>query len=227
MEPPPRSQENMTISTEDFSDEPFLEDDAEVAAKAAKSRELGAFCLGGHRAADEYRADLFVPSPATDTAFAAVKSFDSAKDNLFLCGPTGSGKSHLAAIAARRSFARPGIDWSNRVRTITPMELSRLLRSCDGATAEDSVLRGLIGREVLVLEDLGVSKDTEFLVSAIYEVINGRYQNSAGGLIVTSNLKLGELAAKLGDDRVSSRLAQMCKIFNFSGVRDYRLPEKK
>jgi DNA replication protein DnaC len=213
----------MTISTEDMSDEPFLEDEAEVQAKAAKARELGAFCLGGHRAADEYRAERFIPSSINAAAFEATKSFDCVKENLFFCGSTGTGKSHLAAIAARRSFLRPGIDWSNRVRTLTPMELSRQLRSCDGAGAEDAVIRSMVSREVLVLEDLGVSKDTEFLVSAIYEVINGRYQNSSGGLIVTSNLTLGELAQKMGDDRVSSRLAQMCKIFNLRGEKDHRI----
>lgn len=183
--------------------------------------------MGGFRAADEYKAEMFNPSPATSAAFAAAQAFDATKHNLYLCGPTGSGKSHLATVAARRSFARAGADWANRVRTVTPMGISRMLRACDNASLEDRVLCELADREVLVIEDLGVEKDTEFLLSAVYEVVNGRYQRYAGGLIVTSNLSLGELANKFGDDRVSSRLAQMCAVFNLTGEKDHRIPVKK
>lgn len=220
MEPQPQSQEN-TITLDEEADA------LEAKAKAKWAREIGAKCLGGFRAADDYRAARFIPSKVTTPAFDAATSFDAATENLYLFGPTGSGKSHLAVIAARRSFERPGSDWPNRVRTLTPMEISRAVRACDGAAQEDRALEDIINRKVLVLEDIGVAKDTEFLVSIIYEIINRRYQNNAGGLIVTSNLGLGELAAKLGDDRVSSRLVQMCRVFNLAAESDHRMPARK
>lgn len=214
------SPENMITSAEEQEHERAEKRRAEAA------RLKGAYSLGGLKAADEFRADLFVPSLVTDEAFRAAAAFDAARDSLYIFGPTGSGKSHLAAIAARRSFLRPGADWVNRVCTVTPMKLSRVLRGCDSAAAEEKAFAELLGREVLVIDDLGVEKDTEFLVSAIYEVVNLWYQNRGGGLIVTSNLSLGDLAMKLGDDRVSSRLAEMCRVFNLTGEKDHRLPKK-
>lgn len=207
-EVPPLFQENTTT----------LEDKVKARELLAMSiaREHGAKSLGGYRAADDYRAERFFPSVATAGAFAATQSFDSVKDNLYLCGPTGSGKSHLAAVAARRSFIRIGPEWMDRVRTYTPMQISRLMRSCSDAQIEQKEINNFIGIETLVLEDLGAQKDTEFIVSILYEIINGRYQNSLGGLIVTSNLTLGDLAQKMGDDRIPSRLSQMCAIFNLA-----------
>lgn len=222
----PQSPASSTPSADDAQ---FWKDRAERENRAAqeRARERGAYCLGGFRAADDYRAEKFVSSPVTAAAFAAAQAFDSRKDNLYLCGPTGSGKSHLAAVAARRAFLRPGPDWAERVRTVTPMEISRELRACEGAAQEEREFQGWINQEVLVIDDLGVAKDTEFLLSALYEIVNGRYQYARAGLIVTSNLNLDELSAKLGDDRIASRLIQMCRVFNLAGAADYRVPPRK
>jgi DNA replication protein DnaC len=51
------------------------------------------------------------------------------------------------------------------------------------------------------------------------------YMNMKGGLLVSSNLSLGELAERVGDDRLSSRLAQMCRgnVFSLAGEKDWRV----
>lgn len=220
-EAPPLSPESTTTSAE------TAEEASARAQEQKRSRDLGALCLGGYRAADQYRAERFEVSAPTSAAYEAASTFDARQGNLYLFGPCGSGKSHLAIVAARRSFARPGVDWPNRVRSLTPMALSRGLRACPDAAREEEYLRDLIRREALVLEDLGVGKDTDFSVATLYELINGRYQNNPTGLVVTSNLALGELAEKLGDDRVASRLAQMCRVVSLRGVPDRRIPAKR
>ena len=196
----------------------------ERAKRDARSR--GVLSLGGFRAADDFRAERFTPNERTAAAFEAVQAFNRDTENLYLHGPTGTGKSHLAAVAARKSFTES--NWSEAVRTVTPMEISREMRSCADAAHETEIIRGHINRRVLVIEDIGVAKDTEFLQSVMYEIINGRYQDEVrGGLIVTSNLSLTDLARKLGDDRVPSRLAQMCRVFSLVGVPDHRVPARK
>ncbi len=200
-------------------------EEAELAKRAAKEREYAAECVGGFRALDEFKAENFIPSAVTAAAFEAAKGFDTSVDGLYLHGSTGSGKSHLATVAARKTFNLP--NWRGQIITTTPMEISRRLRACDGGAAEEEAIQDIINCKTLVIEDIGVAKDTEFLISTMYEIINGRYQRYAGGLIVTSNLSLSELARKLNDDRVSSRISQMCKIFNFAGERDHRPPQRK
>lgn len=180
--------------------------------------------LGGIRAYDQYRSEKFKPDSKTSSAFEAANSFDYTKENLYFCGPTGSGKSHLATVAARRVFESR--QWWDSVSTISQMEISRRLRGCANAMSEQEVIEFYASRPVLVIEDLGVAKDTEFLLSTVYEIINSRYQDKPTGLIVTSNLSLGQIAQKFGDDRIPSRLAELCKVFNLSGVKDHRLNDK-
>lgn len=191
-------------------------------ARAMEQREQDAYSMGGFRALDQFTPEKFRLTPGNSAAFAAVNVFDCDRDNLYLAGPTGTGKTHLAAIASRK-YLRSGNKSYNMVMTKTQMEISRGLRACDGAEAEEDLIFRYIDVDVLVIDDIGIAKDTEFMIATLYEIINGRYMAGHGGLIVTSNLGLGDLAKKLGDDRISSRLAQMCKIFSLAGEPDRRI----
>lgn len=210
----PQSQENTTTSSEG------AESDSESAESKRKIEDSKAQALGGLRALQTYTADRFKVTEANGDAYAACAGFERAKHNLYLHGPTGAGKSHLAAIAARRWLHRP---WE--VMTKNPAQIMREVRAADGAQAEQAVIDHIAKSPVLVLEDLGVAKDTEFAVSTLYEIVNWRYMNRPGGLIVTSNLGLGELAIKLGEDRITSRLAGVCQVFALHGEPDRRLEQ--
>jgi DNA replication protein DnaC len=63
---------------------------------------------------------------------------------------------------------------------------------------------------LLVLDDLGAEKTTEWVQSVIYEIIDHRY-NEYLPLIITTNLKAGELAEKLGS-RTADRIRSFCKL---------------
>jgi DNA replication protein DnaC len=184
----------------------------------AKIRKAGIAALGGVRAFEDFTADAFKPSPLQWPALEAAKAFDPLKDNLYICGPVGAGKSHLATIAARRFLGK------FVVRTLTPFEISRQVRGAGSGRDELDVVRGIADAKILVIDDMGTAKDTEFLVGLIYEIVNFRYLNHRGGLIVTSNLKPSELGEKMGDDRIVSRLIQLCKIIQLTGERDHRIP---
>lgn len=188
-------------------------------------REAQAVALGGRRALTVYQAEGFVASTRTVGALHASRDFNPHTENLYLHGPTGTGKSWLAAVAARRHLPKNRFP-AGEVRTLTEMALSRLVRSCPDAAAEERLIQELGETPVLVLQDLGVAKVTEFLAALVFEVVDYRYMNRPGGLIVTSNLGLGDLGAKLGDDRVVDRLAQMTrgKLFNFAGESSRRVP---
>lgn len=183
--------------------------------------------LGGSRAFNTYTLENFKKSVGNQDALAAVVDFDYAKDNLYLHGPVGSGKSHLAAVAARKFFpvGRKGL-FQTQIATYKIPEISRRFRGCDGGEAERELLTEIAGRAILVIEDFGVEKYTEFLVSLMYEIIDWRYQNNPTGLIITSNLSVGDLANKIGDERVASRLVQMCRIVKLSD-KDHRFEGKR
>lgn len=185
-----------------------------LSSSMQKKKELA---LGGKRAFDTFTFDTFRRTERNQSAIDACRAFDPASDNLLLVGPVGSGKSHLATAAAR----------SHEPMIRKPMDLFRAIRSCDGAEEERKTIRAYIDSPVLVLDDIGTEKDTAFTLVSLYEVIDGRYMSMSGGLIVTSNLSLGEMAQKWGDDRLTSRLAGMCKVLSLSGEQDWRISHSK
>lgn len=183
---------------------------------AKQIRERDALALGGYRALDTYTFERFAESPDNAAALKSAREF-SPRNNLLLIGQVGTGKTHLAVAAARQFQPKPGVGF------LRQQWLSREVRAADNAAEEGEIIRRWAKTPVLILDDLGAAKDTEFMVGLLYEIVDWRYMNKPGGLIVTTNRTLDQLADKLGDDRVPSRLSQMCIICNISGEQDHRL----
>ena len=74
--------------------------------------------------------------------------------------------------------------------------------------------------DFLVLDDFGVESTTDWSFQLLYVIINRRYENEKI-TIFTSNYELPELAEKLGDERITSRIKQMCKVVKTKDV-NYR-----
>lgn len=71
--------------------------------------------------------------------------------------------------------------------------------------------------KLLVLDDLGAEKTTEWAYQMLYMIITHRYDYLLP-TIYTSNFSLSELSKKLQDDRLTGRIAEDCKcsIFRFT-----------
>jgi len=192
----------------------------ECSERIIAERDSAAAILGGYKALDEFTLERFIAkTDIQKTALESAKSFNPTRDNLYFVGTVGTGKSHLSVAIMRQFLGHI------KVCLLRQSILSRKVRSADDAEAEGRIIQEYASMGVLAIDDLGSAKDTEFMSSIIYELIDWRYMNVPGGLIVTSNRTLDQLAEKLGDDRVPSRLAQMCKVINLSGD-DHRLPPR-
>lgn len=176
--------------------------------------------LGGTMAYSYFTFDNAIETNENSAAIRACRDFCKETDNLYLYGGTGSGKTHLATAAVRKYVDA----MSCYVLVTKPQEILRDIRAADGAAGEDEIIMSASKAGVLLLDDLGVEKPTEFAVSTLYEIIDRRYMNGGGGLIVSSNLSPQELSNKMGDDRIASRLAFMCKghFYNL-GTKDWRI----
>lgn len=124
------------------------------------------------------------------------------KPILVLAGKQGAGKTHLACAAMVEVYEKYGTNsrfWN----------VGRLLdhyRATFDETAQETIAEidtQLDRVPLLVLDEFGMHKNTEFAEERVFSLINRRYSEGKP-LIVTTNKNPGELAE--GDVRVYSRL---------------------
>jgi DNA replication protein DnaC len=156
---------------------------------------------------------------------------------LLLLGPCGVGKTHLAASALNFLVREKGVsgifyDFRDLLK-----EIQASYNPVSGTT-EMGILQPIFGADVLVLDDLGATKMTDWVRDTLSHIINNRY-NERRVTIVTTNLEDEVTSAARGDERVRerpslrdqigdplrSRLYEMCEVIDLAGD-DYRIKVK-
>ena len=130
--------------------------------------------------------------------------FTEGPGSLLIVGKTGVGKTYQA-FGALRLLATSGVtvDWA----ATTAPDLYARLRPRDGGDPEAEFAR-FAEAELLVLDDLGAAKGSEWTEEITYRLIGHRH-DAMTPCLITSNVQ-GELRKALGD-RVASRLTEMCQ----------------
>jgi DNA replication protein DnaC len=143
-----------------------------------------------------------VVASAVETSGPIVVSV-TAGPSLLLLGPTGTGKT-FEAYGALRALSESGVScaWT----ATTAADMYARLRPRHRVDSEEEFERYLKAR-VLMIDDLGAAKASEFTEEVNYRLINHRYEHELPTLI-TSNVLPRDLAASLGE-RVASRLTEM------------------
>jgi DNA replication protein DnaC len=176
--------------------------------------------LGGPKPYREFTLDRYSVTSGNELAVQKAKQFDSARQNLYLWGPSGVGKTHLAYGTARTCFER-GVS----VAAVRASQLTRKLRM-KTPEEEQQGIDGFVRVGVLLLDDVGVGADTPYARQVLQEILDGRDFADRGGLVVTSRYSLRGLAARLNDDAIPSRLAAMCQTVEVKGP-DHRSGQGK
>lgn len=125
--------------------------------------------------------------------------------SLLIVGATGTGKTH-AAFAALRVLLSCGIRCN--AEAIATADLYAALRPRPGIDSEEEFNR-FARADVLMLDDLGAAKSSEWTEEINYRLINHRYERRRPTLM-TTNVPPKNLVAVLGD-RVASRLVEMAE----------------
>lgn len=144
-----------------------------------------------------------------------VTNFDAMRKQgtgLLLCGQVGTGKSFLAAAIANELI--------NQGTPCLMTNFSRLIsRISEKFGGDQKYLDNLNRFDLLIIDDLGVERDSDFTWEQVMNVIDARYRAGLP-IIITTNLGPKDLADR-GDirrQRVSSRLREMCILLEIKGT---------
>lgn len=126
--------------------------------------------------------------------------------SLLLAGPTGTGKTHNAYAALRllSHSRRSTVTW----RAASTAVFFGDQRPQPGRDTEGNY-QLYATAPVLLLDDLGATKNTEWTEETLYRVIDHRYTHCLPS-IFTTNVPPGGMGERLGE-RTASRLAEMCR----------------
>jgi DNA replication protein DnaC len=159
-----------------------------------------------------------------------LNKYPQVDSGLLFLGTCGVGKTHLAVALLKQVIMGKGdgglfYDFRDLLREIQASWNSI------SQTSEWDVLRPVLEAKILVLDELGANKPTEWVRDTIAHIINCRY-NDKRLTIFTSNfldapIKAGEetLTDRIGV-RLRSRLYEMCREVEIHGV-DFRKDIKK
>lgn len=145
---------------------------------------------------------------ASDAARAYVEQFDvNFAENIgkIFIGDVGSGKTFLAGCIANALIEKGVFVLMTDLRSL----ISEMTRNF-GEYRED-VLSDVRKCKLLILDDFGTERETDYMNEQVYEIINERYK-AKKPLVITTNLTPRQLTEEnvIARRRVYDRVLEMC-----------------
>jgi DNA replication protein DnaC len=147
-------------------------------------------------------------NPEIQKAYDYVTNWDKMKAKslgLLFFGDVGTGKSFLAGCIANALLEQQ--------IPVLMTNFSRILNTLTGMYSEDrnNFIDSLNNYSLLIIDDLGIERNSEFALEQVFNVIDSRYRSNKP-LIVTTNLTLDELKnpTDLARKRIYDRVLERC-----------------
>lgn len=146
-------------------------------------------------------------------------TFSLKSNNLFMCGKTGLGKTHLSLAIANEVIKKGyGVIYAPAPKIVSTLEKEQFDR--DKYVSDESMF---VDCDLLIVDDLGTEFSTQFSKKAIYNLFNARLL-SGKPIIINTNCELTELE-ELYSERFVSRIIGEATRLDFFGT-DVRILKK-
>lgn len=180
--------------------------------------------------------DTFQETPEDKNALAVCRKYaedfdgllpkrggpEPGRNGLFISGPPGTGKTHIAAAIANKLLSQ-----GKSVICMTSIDLlERIKATFNKAWADESDVLGIYKKvPLLVIDDMGKEAQSEWSVSTIYNIVNARYEAYLP-VVVTTNYAPEELVRRMTPRGTSDsttaratidRLLEMCRGLSLTG----------
>ena len=122
---------------------------------------------------------------------------------LLLYGGVGTGKTYIACMIANALI--------DKGCPVLVTNFARVLSTLQGTFDKQEYLDSLNHFKLLVIDDLGVERDTGYAKELVYNIIDSRYRAGLP-MIITTNLSMQKLAteAEIANKRVYDRILERC-----------------
>lgn len=142
----------------------------------------------------------------TNMAKRYVNHFDAFyKDGkgLLLYGGVGTGKTYIACMIANALI--------DKGYPVLVTNFARVLSTLQGTFDKQEYLDSLNQFKLLIIDDLGIERDTGYAKEQVFNIIDSRYRAGLP-MIITTNLTMQKLAteSELADKRVYDRILERC-----------------
>lgn len=147
------------------------------------------------------------------------------KKGLYVFGKSGTGKTYSAYSLTKYLVAEDcEVQIYNLPKLLNVIRATFKKDSIYDESTDDNYhtyirdmkdVEALENVQILIIDDIGAEKPTDWVMETLYQLINERCSNCKT-TVFTSNLSLDELAERLGD-RISSRIVQMCDVIEITG----------
>lgn len=132
---------------------------------------------------------------------------------LLLYGNPGTGKSYTAACIANYLL--------NESTSVVMTSFVKILQEMQGfdKEREGAFANKLSNVRLLIIDDLGAERNTDYALEKVYGIIDNRYR-AKKPLILTTNLTLSQMQAAndIRYERIYDRIFEMCYPVEFTGV---------
>ena len=150
----------------------------------------------------------------TNAMLRYVENFDDMKSKgkgLLLYGVVGTGKTFAACEVANALI--------DKGYTALVTSFARLTNTIQGMReGKQEYIDGLNDFDLIVIDDLGTERKSEYMQEMVYNIIDSRYRSGLP-MIITTNLTIDEITKpeNIGNQRIYDRIIERCFPVEVSG----------